>query len=218
MSVTVTDDILRSAGMSDDDLRQEIAVLLFQQERMTLSQAARFAGMDRLRFQRLIADRGISVHYDVADFEQDLETLRESGSSGLMLRDRLEAIARRHPPDRQARGRQPRKHLRLMLVLVDSNVLIRAANVDDPDYSIAVESVAQLERQGHRPALVPQCCYEYYVVATRPAERNGLGLEPSAAIQDIADYLEVFRILRDERSVFETYRLDGVDGMRLGIN
>jgi len=79
MSVTIPDEVLRSAGMSADDFRREVAVLLFQQERMTLAQAARFTGMDRLRFQRLIADRGICVHYDIADFEQDLETLRELG-------------------------------------------------------------------------------------------------------------------------------------------
>jgi predicted HTH domain antitoxin len=79
MSVTVSDDELRSAGMSADDFRREVALLLFQQERMTLAQAARFSGMNRLSFQRLIADRGMCVHYDVADFEQDLETLRELG-------------------------------------------------------------------------------------------------------------------------------------------
>ena len=72
MSLTISDDELQSAGMSAAEFRREVAVLLFQQERMTLAQAARFSGMGRLQFQRLIADRGLCVHYDVADFEQDL--------------------------------------------------------------------------------------------------------------------------------------------------
>jgi len=93
-----------------------------------------------------------------------------------------------------------------MLVLIDSNVLIRSADVADPDHSTAVEAVTRLKGQGHEPSLVPQCCYEYYVVATRPAERNGLGLEPFAAAQDIADYVGMFRILRDERAVFEIWK------------
>lgn len=79
MSVTIPDEVLQSAGMSDDEFRQEVAMLLFRQGRMTLAQAARFAGMDRLGFQRLIAAHGIEVHYDIEDFEQDLKTLRELG-------------------------------------------------------------------------------------------------------------------------------------------
>jgi predicted nucleic acid-binding protein len=90
-----------------------------------------------------------------------------------------------------------------MLVLIDSNVLLRAANVEDPSYATAIEALARLDSKDHQPALVPQCCYEYYVVATRPTDRNGLGLEPSAAIRDIADYLGIFRVLRDERAIFE---------------
>ncbi len=81
MSVTIPDDILQSARMSDAELRQELAILLFQQERLTLAQASRLAGMDLLRFQHLLASRGTSVHYDLEDFEQDLSTLRALGRS-----------------------------------------------------------------------------------------------------------------------------------------
>jgi predicted HTH domain antitoxin len=81
MSVTIPDDILQAARMSDAELRQELAILLFQQERLTLAQASRLAGMDLLRFQHLLASRGASVHYDLEDFEQDLSTLRALGRS-----------------------------------------------------------------------------------------------------------------------------------------
>jgi predicted HTH domain antitoxin len=60
-------------------MRQETAILLFEQEKMTLAQAARFAGMERLAFQQLLASRGLSIHYDVAEFEEDLKTLRSMG-------------------------------------------------------------------------------------------------------------------------------------------
>jgi predicted HTH domain antitoxin len=62
--------------MSESELRQELAVVLFEKDRLTLAQASGLAGMDRLRFQHLLASRGISVHYDVEDFEEDLATLR----------------------------------------------------------------------------------------------------------------------------------------------
>ena len=79
MSVTIPDDVLHSARMSEQEMREEVAVLLFQQERLTAAQAARLAGVDRLRFQHLLASRGIAAHYDVAEFEADLETLGSLG-------------------------------------------------------------------------------------------------------------------------------------------
>ena len=79
MSVTIPDDVLHSARMSEEEMRQELAALLFKQERLTLAQAARFAGQDRFRFQHLLASRGIRVHYDVEEFEADLQTLRSLG-------------------------------------------------------------------------------------------------------------------------------------------
>jgi predicted HTH domain antitoxin len=63
--------------MTAEELRQEIAVLLFQQEQLTLSQASHLAGMNRLQFQHLLASRGIPVHYDTEEFEADLKTLKE---------------------------------------------------------------------------------------------------------------------------------------------
>jgi len=76
VSVTISDEVLESAHMDECELRQELAILLFQKSRLTLAQAARLAGLDRVRFQHLLAGRDILVHYDVEDFESDLETLR----------------------------------------------------------------------------------------------------------------------------------------------
>jgi predicted HTH domain antitoxin len=79
MSITISDEVLAAARMSEAELRAELAVMLYQRERLTLAQAARLAAMDRVRFQHLLASRQISVHYDVADFRLDLDTLRRLG-------------------------------------------------------------------------------------------------------------------------------------------
>jgi predicted HTH domain antitoxin len=76
MSVIIPDEILQATRMTEGELRQEIAILLFQKEKLTLAQAGRLAGMDRLQFQHLLASRQIPVHYDVTDFEEDLNTLK----------------------------------------------------------------------------------------------------------------------------------------------
>jgi predicted HTH domain antitoxin len=65
--------------VSEADLRQELAIALFQQERITLGSAAQLADLHQIEFQRLIASRGICIHYGEADLDQDLKNLREEG-------------------------------------------------------------------------------------------------------------------------------------------
>lgn len=79
MSLVIPDEILLTVRMSAAELAQEIAILLFRQEKLTLGQASRLAQMSQLQFQFLLASRQIPVHYDVADFEADLRTLQELG-------------------------------------------------------------------------------------------------------------------------------------------
>lgn len=80
MGVFIPDDILQATRMSEEELKREIAVLLFQKEKLTLGQASHLAGINRLQFQHLLASRQIPVHYDVAEFEEDLKALQELGS------------------------------------------------------------------------------------------------------------------------------------------
>ncbi len=77
MALIVPDGLLRAAGMTEAEFKRKLAVWLFQQERLTLAQASQFAEMTLVAFQHLLASRRIPVHYDVAEFEEDLQTLRE---------------------------------------------------------------------------------------------------------------------------------------------
>ena len=74
MTLTIGDDVLRSARLSAEELRLELAIALFREERLTLAQAAEVAEIDRLSFQRALARRKIPIPYD---FDSDLETLRQ---------------------------------------------------------------------------------------------------------------------------------------------
>jgi len=79
MTLIIPDDLFQATRMTEEELRQEVAVLLFQKEKLTLAQASRLAGMDRLQFQHLLASRRIAVHYDVEDFDEDIRALHEAG-------------------------------------------------------------------------------------------------------------------------------------------
>ncbi|NJL19703.1 MAG: UPF0175 family protein [Leptolyngbyaceae cyanobacterium SM1_3_5] len=79
MSIVISDEIVIATRMTEAEIRLEIAVMLFQKEKLTLAQAARFARIHRVAFQHTLASRHIPVHYDVEDFEQDIKNLRETG-------------------------------------------------------------------------------------------------------------------------------------------
>ena len=79
MPVTIPDEVLATAHISGPELKRELALTLFQQERLTLAQASHLADMDQLAFQALLADRQIPIHYGVEEFREDIRTLRELG-------------------------------------------------------------------------------------------------------------------------------------------
>jgi predicted HTH domain antitoxin len=77
MPVTISDEVLTAAHISEPELKQELALAFFQQERLTLAQASRIAEMTQLAFQALLAERQIPIHYGVEEFREDLRTLRQ---------------------------------------------------------------------------------------------------------------------------------------------
>jgi len=79
MNVAIPDEVLQTSGMTEADLKLELAVMLFEREKLTLAQASLLAGMDQLRFQRVLGVRRIPIHYGVEEFEEDLRVLRELG-------------------------------------------------------------------------------------------------------------------------------------------
>ncbi|QDV81055.1 type II toxin-antitoxin system VapC family toxin [Botrimarina mediterranea] len=91
------------------------------------------------------------------------------------------------------------------MILVDANVLLRLVQPSHSMHAAAFESLARLRESGEPLVIVPQVLYEYWVVATRPTDVNGLGLSATEADADINKLIGRFRFLRDERSVFERW-------------
>jgi predicted HTH domain antitoxin len=75
----ITIDLPDSLSLSEAELRTELAIALFQQDRISLGSASKIAGIHVMDFQKLISDRGICVHYDVEEFQQDVQHLRDRG-------------------------------------------------------------------------------------------------------------------------------------------
>lgn len=77
MTIEISDKIIEKTGLSPEKILLELAIALFQRESITLGQASKIAGIHQMQFQKELAKRKISIHYDVEDFERDLETIKQ---------------------------------------------------------------------------------------------------------------------------------------------
>jgi predicted HTH domain antitoxin len=79
VAIEIPQEVLHAARMTREQLRLELAVHLFQEGRLSLGKAREMAAMTVWAFQQLLGSRGIPVHYDVQDYEDDLATLKGLG-------------------------------------------------------------------------------------------------------------------------------------------
>jgi len=98
-----------------------------------------------------------------------------------------------------------------MDILADTNILIRRINRYDARHEEARTALGILEEQRHRLCIVPQNIIECWNVATRPIDRNGLGLLPSHMERISARVEDAFHMLPERPEVFfEWKRLVGL--------
>lgn len=76
MSVEISNEVLQATQLSAEEFLHEIAILFYQQKRLTLAQAAALAQTDHRSFQQLLSSRDIAIYYDEHDLETDSETLK----------------------------------------------------------------------------------------------------------------------------------------------
>ena len=79
MSVTFPDELLQQTHLTNEEMTVEMAVHLFEIEKLTLGQASKMAEMSQWDFQQVLGSRNIPLHYGVEEFEKDMKTLKEHG-------------------------------------------------------------------------------------------------------------------------------------------
>ena len=75
MALLIKDNELELVHMSEEELRKEIAIMLYEQGRLSTGKASQFAGMNKILFLKELANRAIPVTYDEEEFIKDLDTL-----------------------------------------------------------------------------------------------------------------------------------------------
>ena len=91
-----------------------------------------------------------------------------------------------------------------MAYLVDTNVLLRLAVSADPRHVNARRAVEALEEEGLYAA--SQNFVEFWNVATRPVESNGLGQTTTAADQALRSLEQVFPRLPEPADIYDRWR------------
>jgi predicted nucleic acid-binding protein len=93
-----------------------------------------------------------------------------------------------------------------MATLVDTNILLRSLYPEHPHYAAAENSLAALRLRNEPLCIAPQNLIEFWAVATRPRQDNGLGMTTTRAAGEISALRRLFRLLPSTPEVLETWQ------------
>lgn len=72
MTITIPDDLLQRAGVTEQDVLVEVACRLFDSERLSKAEASRLCGLDRPAFENELHKRRLALfHTSLEDYELD---------------------------------------------------------------------------------------------------------------------------------------------------
>jgi predicted nucleic acid-binding protein len=93
-----------------------------------------------------------------------------------------------------------------MRVLVDTNILLRSAQPNHPLFHQATHTVSKLIRQKDAVFFCSQNIAEFWNVATRPADLNGLGLSHEEVLQEVGSIETLLTLLPDIPAIYAAWK------------
>ncbi len=77
--IEIPEDTIRALGIPKKEvnstIKKELAVYLFEKGKLSFGQARKLAGLSVWDFIELLRKREVPLHYDIAEWEEDLKTL-----------------------------------------------------------------------------------------------------------------------------------------------
>jgi len=89
--------------------------------------------------------------------------------------------------------------------LLDTNIILRARDTSASNYQLAVDAVSQLLAQNIECVITAQVLIEFWVVATRPIEVNGLGWNIQKTKNEIDGVLDQFPLLEETPQILTNW-------------
>jgi predicted nucleic acid-binding protein len=90
--------------------------------------------------------------------------------------------------------------------LFDTNIWLRAVQRESPHHALAVDALAALLARGDGIYLTAQNLIEFWSVASRPSEANGLGWPVTTVRQEIDRLLAQFPLPEETPAIFAHWR------------
>jgi predicted HTH domain antitoxin len=78
MQIAFPDELTQGLDLTPEHARLDRAIGLYAERWVTLGRAAKIAGMVQVVFLRKLGELRISMHYDLAELEEDLLVVREA--------------------------------------------------------------------------------------------------------------------------------------------
>lgn len=89
--------------------------------------------------------------------------------------------------------------------LLDTNVVMRFCNPSDVQHQLATDAISRLLLQSNECLLATQVIIEFWVVATRPTQVNGLGWTIEQTRSTIDQLLDRFPLLEESPQIFPNW-------------
>lgn len=104
-----------------------------------------------------------------------------------------------------------------MSFLVDTNILLRIVESLHPHHDVAVGAVSRLLADDTPVYFTLQNIAEFWNVATRPIDRNGLGLPIPAVLAEVEKIENLLTLLPDTPAVYEEWKRVILDHNVFGV-
>lgn len=92
-----------------------------------------------------------------------------------------------------------------MRIHLDTNIVLRNAVQGDAQHALVRDALDRLLDAGWELCIGTQNVIEFWVVATRPQQVNGLGMSPQQAAIEVAVLQRTFTVLRDPPDLLERW-------------
>lgn len=92
-----------------------------------------------------------------------------------------------------------------MKIAVDTDILVQYVTRTSGAHRSTLARLEQLTEEGHQLVVPAQCLCEYWAVATRPIEANGLGSDIQRAQSTLQLLLGAFTLLPDPPGMFDRW-------------
>ncbi|OBQ03981.1 MAG: twitching motility protein PilT [Anabaena sp. LE011-02] len=89
-----------------------------------------------------------------------------------------------------------------MKYLVDTNILLRLVQKNSPMHLDTQRAILTLKKQGEFLCIIPQNIIEFWAVATRHLDKNGLGLSITQAEEESEKLKKIFILQLDTPQIF----------------